>query len=159
MNHRFRRWSEHVRTEAVRLRRARRQPLWPRIVGWGLMSMALLAAVGGEYPMATPTHSEVSTTAYPALVPITATPDHSPTEGVPAEIAWQGPLDPPFAFVLLDDGYRELLRVAGTSPRVRPAQHPELAAALGGGGVFFWFVATEGRAGPRRSELQTLEIR
>lgn len=152
-------WSERVRAEAGRLRSARRQPKWPRVLGFSLVSMALLAAVGGEYPMPQPIDPLVSARSRPVLVPITTGTSGPVVEGIPPILTWQGDLPPPYSFVLLDAEFVEIVRVPVGTRCLRPHNVPTLAARLGAGGDFHWFVAAESSHGPLQSPLQALEIR
>ncbi|MCR9246184.1 MAG: hypothetical protein NXI31_14230 [bacterium] len=154
-------WSESVRAEVRRRRSAAPQPWWPRVVGWGLVGIALLAAVKAEYPLASGVRVDstrvLSVAEASRLVAITPLAPGGPVEGVPALFAWHTTARPPFSLVIFDAGYRELGRMEDLhdSP-IRP--NAELARRLGFGGTFHWFVEGQSPEGAVRSPLETFGI-
>ena len=149
--------SERVRIEARRRRQARRQPWWPRVAGWMLMSMALLAAVEGDYPMPGAAQAGISVAAAGCLVAIDSTFPGGPQDGVPVRFEWQTDAPPPYSVVLLDAGYREIARVDGL-PECSMRPDFELAQRLGDGGTFHWYVQAECPDGTFRSVIEAFEI-
>lgn len=151
-------WSDRARAEVRRRRRARRQPWWPRVVGWTLLSMALVAAVEGDYPMPRPARAGISAAAAGCLVAIETTVPAGRHDGVPARFQWATAAPPPYSVVLFDASYRELARVddiPGTT--MRP--DPELIRRLEEAGTFHWYVQAGGPDGTFRSVIEAVEIR
>lgn len=88
---------------------------------------------------------------------LTADSPAGPCEGVPPAFRWRGQARPPFQCVVLDAGYHELARIDAIAA-FSCTPSPAVAAALGAGGTFHWFVEGQ-RSGQRtRSPLQTIEI-
>lgn len=82
-----------------------------------------------------------------------------PHEGVPLAFVWRTTdVPPPYALVVLDDGYTELARIDDIGP-MRYVPSSDLVSRLATGGSYHWFV--EGSLGgrPTRSPLTRLEIR
>ena len=82
-----------------------------------------------------------------------------PHEGVPAAFVWRSTdVQPPYALVVLDDGYTELARIEDIGPS-RLVPSTVLAGQLAVGGGFHWFVEGSLDGRPVRSPLTRLEIR
>ena len=157
-------WSDRVRDAARDRRTARSQPRWPKVLGWSLMSMALIAAVEAEYPMPRSTRSPISAAAASCLMPLQPIAPVGPGEGVPAGFAWSTEVEPPFTLVVYDAGQREIARRPGI-PGSRLPVDAELAAELGRGGVHYWAIEAEsvdsadGRTRTVRSPIARFGIR
>jgi hypothetical protein len=139
-----------------RIRSERRQPVWPRALGWSLLGVAALAVIETDHPLS---RARGASSARPieSLVCLVAESPAGPCEGVPPAFRWGGEASPPFQVVVLDAGYRELARLDATGPR-GCAPPAAVAAVLAAGGTFHWFVEGE-RAGQRtRSPLESFEI-
>ncbi len=136
-------WSDEVRTVARQRRGRRRQPLWPRVLGWVLVSMALTVAVTAEYPMVRATRGPISDAGPGCLLAIgsvTAVAPEGPVDAVPEQFTWwTDSAAAPFTLVVYDASFREVGRQSGIRGcSVQPAA--ELVSELERGGVFYWAV-------------------
>ncbi|MBL8748984.1 MAG: hypothetical protein JNK78_07480 [Planctomycetes bacterium] len=153
--------SAEAKATAMRVRAMRPRPLWPRLFGISMIAIAVAAALhpfGSVHPIAR--HVGGVSSAPPASWPLPAgplSPDGCIT-AVPDRFSWSAPADRvPFAVVVCDASYAELLRVDGIAAA---EWHPDAAVRerLAEAGTFHWFV--EQRRGERvaRTPFASCEV-
>ncbi len=140
---------------AQQVRAARSQPWWPRPLGVLCLGVAFIFALDPVGPI--PTHVAASSSARtgPRLASVVLA--HRADEPL-ARFRWQaGATQPPFAVVLFDVGYGEILRRDGIGD-ISWALDAEAAARLASGGTFHWQVVGDDRGRPAPSPLGSFEI-
>ena len=149
--------SEQVVREAIRRRATRPQPLWPRVLGWTCIGVAILAALMPMGPV--PRHVQVSASSRPVPESLPSGNNLAAVAFVAAkrEFCWQSAnCDPPLSLVLLAADYRELGRVAGAGKTAW--QLPDsLRDAVQSGETYHCYVLAKQSGKLTKSPLLTLE--
>jgi len=148
-----------VEQRVQQLRAQRRQPVWPRLLGALLLSVAGVAAL---HPVGSiPTHVAASSSARPGggLLALRLESPAGELTAAPAAFRWRGEgahaVD---SLVLCDASYAEIARVDGIDRASWQVAGP-VADLLAPGGTFHWFVESTAAGVTRRSTLETFAIR
>lgn len=135
--------SAEAKAMATRVRAMRPRPAWPRLLGFSLITIAVVAAmrpVGSVHPIAR--HVGRVSSAPPASgpLPVEALSPDGPIAAVPDRFSWSAAADRgSCAVVVCDASYAEMLRVDGiASGEWRP--DAALRKRLAEAGTFHWFV-------------------
>lgn len=148
-----------VAVRVRQLRAARRQPIWPRLLGVLLLGVAGVAALHPVDPVPRHVAASASARTGPGLAQLQLVAPAGDLSAPPDRFVWRG--DGAAAvrtLVLCDASYAEIARVDGIAG-ADWSLTPEVAALLADGGTFHWFVEAGAAASLARSRLESFTIR
>jgi hypothetical protein len=141
---------------AREVRRARRQAVWPRVLGWACIGMAIWAALDPVGPMASHVAVSAATSPEPEVVRPEVVFPRGDLAAPPGEFTWVA--EGACTLVLLDAGYHELARADGIEGgRYRPTG--AFAEAIQTPGAYHWYALAGAGRQARKSVLETFVIR
>ena len=142
--------------QAERQRAARPQPLWPRLVGFACIALALFAAFDPVGPMTAHVAASASTATGPRLEPIVVENAMGPDDPVRLRFRWT--LEGPVTLLLLATDYAELMR-REVADGMEWTADAELLALLEAGQTYHVVVRAGTPAQPLQTPLQTFVFR